>query len=70
MDILFLKDVSEISLDADDVEFVRDLANQRIAKRGSVLTTNVSPGITPIIQPVMPTAQVSRRRRNSLDSMN
>lgn len=70
MDILFLKKPSEATLDASDLEFVRNLANQRIEKRnGASLLTNSTPGTTPIIVPVLP-AQTNVRRRQSQDSLN
>jgi len=62
MDILLLKPPTEATLEVADVEFVRQLATQRMAanKRSvssanptAVLMTN-TPSSTPVIQPVIP----------------
>ena len=85
MDLVFLRQPTEASLDVSDLEFVRQLATQRMQSNkrsvssgnpASVLVTN-TPGTTPLIQPVMiqpgsPTAQVQlrRARRGSTDEVS
>ena len=80
MDILLLKKPTEATLEISDVEFVRQMASQRMAsnKRSvssanptSVLMTNTTPLSTPVIQPVIQPisldeqAQLRRTRRGS-----
>jgi cystathionine beta-lyase/cystathionine gamma-synthase len=81
MDLVFLKTPSEATIDVSDLDFVRQLATQRMSSNrrsvssgnpASVLMTN-TPGTTPLIQPVIvPTspgalAQQRRARRGSQD---
>ena len=84
MDILLLKNPTEATLEVADVEFVRQMAAQRMAanKRSvsasgnptAVLVTN-TPSSTPIIQPVInPVSQeqqvsLRRARRGSQDAI-
>jgi hypothetical protein len=61
MDLVFLRNPTEASLEVSDLEFVRQLATQRMSsnRRGvssgnpvAVLMTS-TPGTTPLIQPVL-----------------
>jgi cystathionine beta-lyase/cystathionine gamma-synthase len=81
MDIVFLKTPTEATLEVSDLDYVRQVATQRMQSNkrsvssgnpASVLITN-TPGTTPLIQPVMiPTSpnqqvQLRRARRGSRD---
>jgi hypothetical protein len=81
MDLVFLRNPTEANLEVGDLEFVRQLATQRMANNrrsvssgnpAAVLMTN-TPGTTPLIQPVIPPgsprqeAQQRRARRGSQD---
>lgn len=81
MDLIFLKTPSEATIDVADLDFVRQLATQRMSSNrrsvssgnpAAVLMTN-TPGTTPLIQPVIvpsspgAEAQLRRARRGSQD---
>ena len=81
MDLVFLKNPSEATIDVSDLDFVRQLATQRMSSNrrsvssgnpAAVLVTN-TPGTTPLIQPVIVPgspgvqAQQRRARRGSVD---
>ena len=74
MDLTFLRTPTEAGLDVADLEYVRQIATQRMntnkrsvssGNPAAVLLTN-TPGTTPLIQPVMvpgsPSQQAQQRR--------
>ena len=81
MDIIFLKSPTEATLEVTDVEYVRQLASQRMASNKRLVNSanpaavlmNNTPSSTPVIQPVIfPTSgdqQVSLRRARRGDDI-
>ena len=84
MDLVFLRTPTEATIEVSDLEFVRQLATQRMASNQrsvssgnptAVLMTN-TPGTTPLIQPVLvetsPVSQAQQRRarRGSADFLH
>ena len=71
MDIVFLRTPTELCLEVADLDFVRQIANQRMnSGRRPSMQIAATPGATPVIQPVLPPDTQSVRRRGSRDSQD